>query len=180
MNKDVNLSLSIFTLTTIFVIIYYSMMHNSKAYYGDYNQKSRSFTIEGKATIIDGDSIIIDNHEIRLMDIDAPEYLQKCLDPKKQYYACGILAKKYLTRITKNQEIICHISGKDYYSRYLATCFNSLHNINATLVKNGWAVNYSRNNTYYNDEQIAKKNKLGLWQGDFITPKQYRKLNPRP
>ncbi|MFZ8864963.1 MAG: thermonuclease family protein [Rickettsiales bacterium] len=180
MKKDINLNLSTLTLVTIFVIIYYSIIHNSKAYYGNYNQNLRSFTIEGKAKIIDGDSIIIDNHEIRLIDIDAPEYSQKCIDAQKQYYDCGKSAKNYLTEITQNQKIICHISGKDYYSRYLATCYNSIYNINAMLVKNGWAISYSKNNKYYNDEQLAQKNKLGLWQGDFITPKQYRKLNPRP
>ena len=29
----------------------------------------------------------------------------------------------------------------------------------------------------FKDEDYAKKNKLGLWSGDFINPEKWRKLN---
>ena len=46
------------------------------------------------------------------------------------------------------------------------------------MVRNGYAVAYKRySKKYINDEDYAKKNKLGLWQGSFINPEKWRKLN---
>ena len=44
------------------------------------------------------------------------------------------------------------------------------------MVQNGWAVAYR----YYSDdfiknEEIAKKNKAGIWQGKFLDPYLFRK-----
>ena len=46
------------------------------------------------------------------------------------------------------------------------------------MVRNGWAIAYR----YYSlkfvkDEEFAKKNKLGIWQGSFIEPYLFRKNN---
>jgi endonuclease YncB( thermonuclease family) len=46
------------------------------------------------------------------------------------------------------------------------------------MVKNGYAVAYRRySRDYVKDEDYAKKNKLGLWSGNFIYPEKWRKLN---
>ena len=46
------------------------------------------------------------------------------------------------------------------------------------MVKNGHAVAYRRySKEYVPDEDFAKKNKLGLWQGKFLKPEKWRKLN---
>ena len=51
-------------------------------------------------------------------------------------------------------------------------------NLNKWLVKNGYAVAYKRySKDYVKDEEFAKENKLGLWQGSFIMPEKWRKLN---
>ena len=54
-----------------------------------HNENIINITISGYAKIIDGDSLIIDNHEIRIKEIDAPEYFQKCFDANDQQYDCG-------------------------------------------------------------------------------------------
>ena len=46
------------------------------------------------------------------------------------------------------------------------------------MVRNGHAVAYRRySNVYVSDEDFAKKHKLGLWQGKFLIPEKWRKLN---
>ena len=44
--------------------------------------------------------------------------------------------------------------------------------------RNGQAVAYRRySKEYIPDEDFAKENKLGLWQGKFLKPEKWRKLN---
>ena len=45
------------------------------------------------------------------------------------------------------------------------------------MVRNGYAVAYRRySKDYIEDEEYAKKNKIGLWSGNFIHPEKWRKL----
>ena len=77
-----------------------------------------------------------------------------------------------------NSEIKCVSSSKDRYKRYLATCYKDKTNLNKWMVRNGYAVAYKRySKDYVRDEEFAKKNKLGMWQGSFSTPEKWRKLN---
>ena len=44
--------------------------------------------------------------------------------------------------------------------------------------KNGYAIAYKRySKKYILEEQYAKKNKLGIWQGTFQKPEEWRKKN---
>ena len=46
------------------------------------------------------------------------------------------------------------------------------------MVREGYAVAYKRySKDYVRDENYAKENKLGIWQGKFIRPEKWRKLN---
>ena len=161
---------------------------------------SNAEEIYGEAKIIDGDTIHIKSIKIRLEGIDAPEIKQKC---KKKYlkisttpvmkkiinpaivginfdkdYSCGIVSKKQLAKKINNVKISCISSTKDKYKRYLATCYKKNINLNKWMVRNGHAVAYKRySKQYVNDENYAKKNKLGIWQGQFIRPEKWRKLN---
>ncbi len=145
--------------------------------------------ISGIPKIIDGDTIHIGSNKIRLEGIDAPEMRQKC---KKEYfkikilagytfytdYYCGEVSKKKLLNKIKKSKIRCKISSQDRYKRYLATCFKKRLNLNQWMVRNGYAIVYRRySKKYLLDEAFAKENKLGLWQGKFIRPEKWRKLN---
>ena len=120
---------------------------------------------------------MIDNYEIRLFDIDAPEYKQTCQDKNQKQYKCGLKALLFLKEITKNKSLNCHVVSKGFYDRYLSTCFDGSININAKMISSGWAVTYNNPSKYYNLMLAAKIKKLGIWQGSFIEPKQYRKIN---
>ena len=73
---------------------------------------------------------------------------------------------------------ICSIKGKDKYNRILTVCYNDEIDINAELVRLGLAVAYTRySKDYIDQEQEAKENKRGIWQGTFINPEKYRIMN---
>ena len=145
--------------------------------------------VSGIPKIIDGDTIHINDYKFRLEGIDAPEMRQQC---KKEFlkissiigfsfykdYTCGkVSRKKLITKINKS-EIKCISKTKDRYKRYIATCFKGKTNLNQWMVRNGFAIAYRKySKKYVSDEEFAKENKLGIWQGKFIEPEKWRKLN---
>ena len=145
--------------------------------------------IYGVPKIIDGDTVHINNYKLRLEGIDAPEMRQQC---KKEFlkissiigftfykdYSCGKVSKEKLISKISGIEIKCIFTTKDRYKRYIATCYKEKTNLNQWMVRNGYAIAYRRySKKYVPDEDFAKENKLGLWQGKFMNPEKWRKLN---
>ena len=93
-------------------------------------------------------------------------------------YNCGEVSKENLETKVDRSKIKCISSSKDRYQRYLSKCFKDKINLNRWMVRNGHAVAYKRySQEYVPDEDFAKANKLGLWQGKFLDPEKWRKLN---
>lgn len=125
--------------------------------------------------IIDGDSLEIGQNRIRLMGIDAPEYTQYCKNANKAKYSCGIEAKNYLESLINNSPITCKVHKKDQYNRDLCTCYKDNFDINAEMVRSGYALVYLES-PYKKEQQEAKQSKRGLWQGHFMHPRLFRRL----
>jgi endonuclease YncB( thermonuclease family) len=143
-----------------------------------YNTKILAKEIRGFAKITDGDTIKINNNKIRLHGIDTPETKQICSRNFKKYN-CGKEATDALTYKINKNHVVCIVQDRlDKYKRYIGVCFIEEVNLNKWMVKNGYAVAYRRySRDYVKDEDYAKKNKLGLWSGNFIYPEKWRKLN---
>ena len=145
--------------------------------------------ISGVAEIIDGDTVYINNDKFRLEGIDAPEMRQQCKKESLKIssiigfsfykdYSCGKVSKEKLISKIRGSKIKCIFSTKDRYKRYIATCYKGKTNLNQWMVRNGYAIAYRRySKKYVPDEDFAKENKLGLWQGKFMNPEKWRKLN---
>ena len=131
--------------------------------------------IEGKAIIIDGDTIHIGKNKIRLHGIDAPETNQTCTN-KNKIWNCGIQSTIALEKFVLEKKVYCEIIDVDRYKRFVGICFANKININQYMVQNGWAIAYRYySSDYINDENIAKNNKAGIWQGKFQDPYLFRK-----
>mgnify|MGYP001177817601 FL=1 len=126
--------------------------------------------------VIDGDTIKIGNEKIRFSGIDAPELNQYCFKDEKKIL-CGVLAKKALLKKIGNKIPKCVIEGKDIYKRILAECFVNEKSLSKFLVRNGYAFAYRKySKKFIQDEEFARKNKLGLWSMKFDYPWKFRKL----
>ena len=131
--------------------------------------------IEGKAIIIDGDTIHVNKNKIRLHGIDAPEIYQTCTIDNK-IWNCGTESSIALESFILGKDVYCEIIGVDQYKRFIGICFANKININQYMVQNGWAIAYRYySHDFIADEEIAKNNKSGIWQGKFIEPYLYRK-----
>ncbi len=137
--------------------------------------------IEGRASVIDGDTIDIHGTRIRLSGIDAPEQNQRCDDEEGRAYRCGRDAAFHLDDMIKGAVVRCDQRDVDRYKRIISECF-SKHpqagevNINATMVVRGHALAYRKYSTdYIGQEDKARKLKRGMWRGEFVAPWEWRK-----
>ena len=116
--------------------------------------------IIGQATVIDGDTIRIDNIKIRLLGIDAPD---KGKDPQSVFY---VPAQEVLANFIGQKKITCRPTGDKSYDRIVAICFLGKIDLSAHMVEQGYAVdwyNYSKG-AYADEMMIAKQKKLGIWK----------------
>lgn len=136
----------------------------------------------GIVKVIDGDSIKVSNNEVRLFGIDAPEYKQNCLDAKGREYHCGTNSYHFLQDLAEGKKVTCRYAQKDKYDRYLSKCDVGEVSINQELIRSGMAViyNFTESDEVMDGlEEQAREQKLGVWQGPFQLPKEYRKTHPR-
>jgi endonuclease YncB( thermonuclease family) len=144
------------------------------------NKSTLENSFSGYGYAIDGDSLKIAGNEVRLLEIDAPEYQQTCFDTNNLEYNCGQIAKKYTQNLIKNKQVDCYYFTTDMYKRYLAKCFIGELEINKELIRSGMAIIYSYNQAseeMIELEQQAKTAKIGIWQGIFQNPKDYRRFH---
>ena len=132
-------------------------------------------TPQTQIKVIDGDSLEIGSERIRLMGIDAPEYIQQCKNKKGKKYPCGITSKEYLQKLVEHNPIVCKVHKKDQYERNLCTCYTQNKDINAEMVSSGHAITYLES-PYKREQKEAQQNKRGLWAGRFMQPRLFRRL----
>jgi endonuclease YncB( thermonuclease family) len=127
--------------------------------------------IVGQAWVVDGDTVIIFGTRIRLQGIDAPETSQTCADPVGKAWPCGEAATRELRAHIRGHELTCAPTDFDKYHRVLAVCaLADGSDVNAWLVRQGWALAYGYSRTYRSDEADAKAAKRGIWAGTFMPP----------
>ena len=130
----------------------------------------------GDFRVVDGDTIHKGSKKFRLEGIDTPETGQSCLYQRKTWF-CGRAAMSALEKkIEAANTIKCEGDEKDSYGRVIAICYADNQDLNAWMVKNGWALAYIKySKKYLNEQQYAKKKGLGIWKGQFVAPWDWRR-----
>lgn len=133
---------------------------------------------QGLVSVVDGDSIRMRGREIRLQGIDAVEKGQTCRRANGERWACGKQAQRALRDFIARQPVSCVHHGKDAYGRTLATCSVPAGSINDWLVRQGWAVAYTKYSTAYVEaEAEAREAQRNIWSGTFTNPERHRHRN---
>ena len=134
-------------------------------------------TLAGIPSVIDGDTIEIHGTRIRLHAIDAIESQQRCLLPNGQVWNCGQDAAFALANKIGGAPVSCEIRDVDRYGRLVAVCRKRGEDLNAWLVRNGWAVAYRRyGKDYLRQEAEARSTRAGIWASNFMMPWDWRRL----
>ncbi|MDH2327702.1 thermonuclease family protein [Cereibacter sp. SYSU M97828] len=134
-----------------------------------------SSEVAGTASVIDGDTLDIHGTRIRLHGIDAPEGQQTC-GARGRTWRCGQQAALALSDRIGRRPVTCRQRDTDRYGRVVATCHQGDTNLNAWMVRQGWAVAYRQyGRDYIADEDAAKAAGRGIWAGPFMMPWDWRR-----
>lgn len=134
----------------------------------------------GNATVVDADTITIGLDRIRLWGVDALEGNQLC-QRQGSAWDCGKDSTAAMRSYIAGKSVSCKPRGRDRYRRWVATCQVNGDDLGGWLVSNGWALDYPEfSNGYYSKHQSsAKSRSLGIWDGEFIAPWEWRKSQTR-
>jgi endonuclease YncB( thermonuclease family) len=136
---------------------------------------ARGALLVGVPRIIDGDTIEISTTRVRLEGIDAPESGQSCSDRHGRPWDCGNAATKVLRDLIGHHEVQCRHAGLDKYGRMLGTCYIGTLDINAEMVRSGYAWAYVKySSAYAPQEAAARAIGFGIWQGAATPAWDYR------
>lgn len=131
--------------------------------------------LAGQATVIDGDTLELAGRRVRLEGIDAPEAAQSCPRRIVGSWACGKAAARQLARMIDGKRLRCDERGTDSYGRMLGVCFADGLDVNAQMVRTGYAwafVKYS--DSYVQEEAAARARSVGIWQAKAEPAWEYR------
>ena len=131
-------------------------------------------TVTGRASVTDGDTLEIQDVDIRLHGIDAPESAQTCI-ASSQRWPCGRRSANALDAKIDRRTVRCEGRDRDRYGRLIAVCYQGSTDLNAWLVRNGWAMAYRRySRDYVPEERRADADEVGIWRGQFVPPWDWR------
>lgn len=134
-------------------------------------------TVEGRASVIDGDTIDISGERIRFNGVDAPESWQRCTADGKEY-RCGKEAAFALDEwLAASRPTRCEFVERDRYGRMVANCFRTDGaSVADWLVRNGWALDWPRysDGEFADAQSEARGARRGVWRGTFEQPCEAR------
>lgn len=139
----------------------------------------------GRAQVVDGDRIRIDNSELHFWGIDAPELDQNC-DRAGRPWRCGEFAKAELERLIGGRTVACRPEGADGTpERPTVLCFvretlcagdqaceTIVGSLNLAMIDRGAAVDIEGH--FMDNEEDAREARRGLWGSRFKKPWEWR------
>ena len=130
--------------------------------------------ISGRPVVVDGDTLRIGDERIRLHGIDAPEMDQTC--GSTDIWHCGKQAREALKDHIAGRSVTCTGDSRDRYGRFIGVCRVGGEDLNAWMVREGWAMAYRKYSTdYVEEEQEAAARGLNMWTGEFVPPWEWRR-----
>jgi endonuclease YncB( thermonuclease family) len=132
-------------------------------------------TITGVATVIDGDTITLGEHKVRLNGYDTPERDSMC--GSTDVYAA---ASDALADFIDEQTVTCELNGEKSYDRVIGTCSARGTDLGSFMVESGWGRDWKKysGGKYAVAEKAARADQLGLWglgcSGELWGDRDYR------
>ncbi len=133
-------------------------------------------TVQGRAKSLSGDQLRIQGTVIKLSGIEAPELNQRCVRQNGTTWRCGNSALRALQRITGRHKVVCKLGATKSSGLREGTCRIGKKDIAAELVRKGFVfATAGFFSTYASQEAQARAQKLELWRGKALRPKDFRK-----
>lgn len=139
--------------------------------------------VQGLATVVDGDTVVVGGERLHLDGIDAPEAEQQC-EHYGMLWPCGAEARTVLQRIIDRRPLSCRKRDRDSEGAAIADCRIGVVGLSLEMLSTGMAVTLPGAGPSYTDAEAAARDaKRGLWAGRFVPPADWRRgvrLAPLP
>jgi endonuclease YncB( thermonuclease family) len=113
--------------------------------------------------VLDGDTLRVGTHVVRLEGIVAPSRGSVCHGGGQLELDCGSAAANALADLVRGNSVDCAIHGHDGQGRPMAECSAAGRTLNSALVQNGWA--RTETAAPMVPERTARAAGLGIWRG---------------
>lgn len=137
-----------------------------------------STELEGVPRVVDGDTLHLPHHKVRLQGVDTPERHQRCRDAADAEYRCGQVAADALKALIGDRPVRCEVEAKrDRYGRAIGICYTAEGtDMNGWLVRQGLGLAYRKySDKYVAEEEAAQAERLGMHAGRFVAPWDWRR-----
>jgi len=131
--------------------------------------------LQGPATVISGDTLVVQGQRMHLFGIDAPDKGQPCQWPNK-VIDCGNISRTALLDLIAPVEIACRRRNTNADGTWIATCKAEGFDVGSNMIYTGWAMTPPGDPAKYGKvQENAKTRKRGMWKGTFEMPWIWRK-----
>jgi endonuclease YncB( thermonuclease family) len=129
--------------------------------------------VVGRAAVVAGDVLKVAGTTVRLSGIEAPERTQLCGGVGK--WRCAEAAQAALAKVIGGRPVRCRLSGTDSAGRPIGHCSIDSVDINADLVRQGYAFAEGGASSRYGAlEKDARNARVGMWVADTQRPAEHR------
>jgi endonuclease YncB( thermonuclease family) len=113
----------------------------------------------GQVAVVDGETLRLDGHVIRLQGVEAPVRGDTCRDGAD----CGGAATSALAGLVRDRRVDCQLSGHDRLGRAYAACDANGTDLSRAIVAAGWARAQPETPALADLELRARRQGAGLW-----------------
>jgi endonuclease YncB( thermonuclease family) len=114
-----------------------------------------------RLAVLDGDTLRVGDHVVRLAGITAPPRGSACRSGAKTV-DCGVAAANALAALVRGRGVDCTIKSHDGRGRPVADCTTATFALSAALVREGWA--RAATPALQQHEDAARVAERGIWR----------------
>lgn len=131
--------------------------------------------VTGQAVAVDSDVIEVAGRRVMLFGLESVERNQTC-QVNGVLWECWPAAVRQLEILLSDGPVTCDAVGEpDVYGRLLGRCRLNGESLNEAFVRSGFAVaRADETDEYVAAEKSAEAERIGLWQGEFMRPTDFR------
>jgi endonuclease YncB( thermonuclease family) len=124
----------------------------------------RLYVPADRLKVIDGDTLLVGDHVVRLWGIVAPARGSVCQTAAGASGDCGIMAANALATLLRGAALDCTVKGHDEADRPVAECRSSGIALSEAMVRDGWARALDDNAGLRRTEAEARAAARGVWR----------------
>jgi endonuclease YncB( thermonuclease family) len=145
---------------------------------GEQTKYPAGTVIRGKASVYDGQNLVVDGAPIRLDSAEAPGLAQKCLTSRALVWACGAKAAEKLRDLISGRPVACVVTEPLGQGAAAICSVTGISDLGQNMVSEGLAVSNGHDRGRYLSTQAqAKGFRRGIWIGSFEAPWKWRAVN---